>query len=163
MFIQFIFIGDHNIVPEEPEETSEEVSRLCQKMSFDLTDMSASLDSQNANGSPFQRYTNIPNGVVTHYANLPKSTSLNLERRSESAREARQRFAERSPFTRIVHPPQYTNGNGQVSLNNIKHRLFDPIRGGSNMLGMKAHQMMATIFSGNHSHLAACPIFVKNC
>ncbi|OQV24626.1 Protein numb [Hypsibius exemplaris] len=112
-------ILDSDVLSEEAEESMDEVSRLCQQMSFDLSTMTAGHQQQHyQNGDHFQSNGRANSSGGPSSYNLPKSVSLTFppapERKSESAREARERFAERSPFTRTVHPPsvngQLTNG-----------------------------------------------------
>lgn len=117
---------DPDALPEESEELTDEVSRLCQQMSFDLSMMSASANHV-VNGFPHSSasataHSNGPAPGSGPYA-LPKSMSSPFppDKRPPpgSAREARAKFAERSPFSRTVHPPiPAVNG----------HRLFSSMR-----------------------------------
>ncbi|GAU94197.1 hypothetical protein RvY_06019 [Ramazzottius varieornatus] len=123
-----------SILAEEPEEMTEEVSRLCQQMSFDLSSMSAS----HLNSSTRHEYAKLPNGgssgvngagdqtVNAAACPLPKSTTVHFPvvRQHETAQEARMRFAERSPFTRTVHPPVngvMTNGYTNHSASTVQN------------------------------------------
>ncbi|XP_055332736.1 protein numb-like isoform X2 [Paramacrobiotus metropolitanus] len=106
------------VLSEEPEEFTDEISRLCQQMSFDLSMMSSSGAPDGYSASAGSNYVNNASHA------LPKSlsTPFPVDKKPESAREARQRFAERAPFARTVHPPaaHYVNGyqhymNGQTN------------------------------------------------
>lgn len=116
---------------EEPEEMTEEVSRLCQQMSFDISTMSAS----HLNSSIRHDYMKLSSGGAStvsgagdqsaHVAAypLPKSTSspFPVVRQHETAQEARMRFAERSPFTRTVHPPSVAGPTTNGNVNGLHH------------------------------------------